>query len=619
MGELRGVLDEVGDELLRDAVELVGLGGGQGGPVVMGGGGAEGDCYVAHFVELAGQGGEGLVEGGKGGVGGHELVGDVTYVLTHGVELLGGLGGGGGVGYLHFGHEEVVAHAVVELLCQTFALGFDAVDVAAGLFELGLALLVAAYFTYGRYLERLCGADAGRPVPSAVSFDGVDYIPMPMWKTFLVQLLNIAGLGPIFGAVLGAAYGPVAFLWITFGGIFMGAAHDFIAGMISLRNNGASLPETVGTYLGNGVKQLMRVFSVGLMVLVGAVFLSQPASLIANRIDAPALSGIVFGDFSWLLLIVLGVILVYYIVATLLPVDKIIGRIYPVFGCALLFMALGLLAVLLFSGKYTIPEFTSFRNQIADAARFPIVPMLFTTIACGAISGFHATQSPLMARCLGSERQARPVFYGAMISESIIALIWAAVAMAFWNGVGGLNAAIAEYGGQAAVMVDAIARDTLGEVLAGFVIFGVVACAITSGDTAFRSARLIVADFMGVEQRSLRKRIYISVPLFAAGLVIIFCLPFQTMWSYFAWMNQTLAMVTLWMITAFLNRHGRNRWVGLIPATVMTYVCSSYVFVSPLMCGMRDRAAAYLLGGAVTLVLLIILIFKMRRDAKSLP
>ena len=305
--------------------------------------------------------------------------------------------------------------------------------------------------------------------------------------------------------------------------------------------------------------------------------------------------------------------------ATLLPVDKIIGRIYPVFGCALLFMALGILAVLLFSGKYTIPEFTSFRNQIADVARFPIVPMLFTTIACGAISGFHATQSPLMARCLGSERQARPVFYGAMISESIIALIWAAVAMAFWNGVGGLNAAIAEYGGQAAVMVDAIARDTLGEVLAGFVIFGVVACAITSGDTAFRSARLIVADFMGVEQRSLRKRIYISVPLFAAGLVIIFCLPFQTMWSYFAWMNQTLAMVTLWMITAFLNRHGRNRWVGLIPATVMTYVCSSYVFVSPLMCGMRDRAAAYLLGGAVTLVLLIILIFKMRRDAKSLP
>ena len=298
--------------------------------------------------------------------------------------------------------------------------------------------------------------------------------------------------------------------------------------------------------------------------------------------------------------------------------DKIIGRIYPVFGCALLFMALGILAVLLFSGKYTIPEFTSLENCIADPERFPILPMLFTTIACGAISGFHATQSPLMARCLRSERQARPVFYGAMISESIIALIWAAIAMAFWNGASGLNAAIAEYGGQAAVMVDVIARTTLGEVLAGLVIFGVVACAITSGDTAFRSARLIVADFMGLEQRSLRKRIYISIPLFAAGLVIIFCLPFEAMWSYFAWMNQTLAMVTLWMITAYLNKRGRNRCVGLLPALVMTYVCMSYVFISPLMCGMRDRAAAYLLGGALTLAILITMIFKMRRDAKSI-
>ena len=400
----------------------------------------------------------------------------------------------------------------------------------------------------------------------------------------------------------------------------MGGMHDFFSGVLSLRHGGESLPGLTGRYLGDGARRAMSLFTVALLVLVGAVFLSQPAEMIAARIDAPALAGAAFGNFSWLLLGVLGAILLYYVLATLLPIDRIIGRLYPVFGVVLLVMALGILAVLLLHpARYAIPELTSLHNFHGDAARFPIMPTLFTTIACGAISGFHATQSPLMARCLGSERQARPVFYGAMISESIIALIWAAVAMAFWNGVGGLNAAIAEYGGQAAVMVDAIARDTLGEVLAGFVIFGVVACAITSGDTAFRSARLIVADFMGVEQRSLRKRICISVPLFAAGLVIIFCLPFQTMWSYFAWMNQTLAMVTLWMITAFLNRHGRNRWVGLIPATVMTYVCSSYVFVSPLMCGMRDRAAAYLLGGAVTLVLLIILIFKMRRDAKSLP
>ena len=467
-----------------------------------------------------------------------------------------------------------------------------------------LTLLVAAYFTYGRLLERLVSIDPERPTPAQRLADGVDYVRLPRWRIFLIQLLNIAGLGPIFGAVLGAAYGPVAFLWITLGGILMGGAHDFMAGVISLRHDGTSLPETVGTYLGRGTGICMRLFSVGLMILVGAVFLSQPATLIAVRMDVPALGGTAFGNFSWLLLIILGVILLYYIAATLLPVDKIIGRIYPLFGCALLVMALGILAVLLFGGRYEIPEFTSFRNCIADAERFPIVPMLFTTIACGAISGFHATQSPIMARCVGNERDCRTIFYGAMIAESIIALIWAAIAMSFWGGVGGLNAAIAEYGGSAAVMIDTIARHTLGRTVATLVIIGVIACAITSGDTAFRSARLIVADFMGVEQRSLRKRICISVPLFAMGLLIIFALPFQTMWSYFAWMNQTLAAVTLWMIAAWLCDGGRRAgaWAAIVPALIMTYVCASYIFVSPLMFGMADRTAAYLLGGAVTAV-----------------
>lgn len=482
-----------------------------------------------------------------------------------------------------------------------------------------LALLVGAYFTYGRYLERLVRIDPQAATPCQRLYDGVDYVPLPRWRIFLIQLLNIAGLGPIFGAVLGAAYGPVAFLWITLGGIFMGGMHDFVAGVISLRRNGESLPETVGHYLGRGPKQFMRLFSVGLMVLVGAVFLSQPAELIVNRLDVPSLEGVAFGNFSWLMLLVLGIILLYYIAATLLPVDKIIGRIYPIFGLALLFMALGILCVLLFSGRYTIPEFTSFRNCIADAREFPIVPMLFTTIACGAISGFHATQSPLMARCMRNERESRSVFYGAMISESIVALIWAAIGMSFWGGVAGLNDAIAAYGGSAAVMIDVIARETLGPVLAGFVIFGVVACAITSGDTAFRSARLIVSDFLGIEQRSLRKRIYISIPLFGAGLLIIFGLPFQVMWSYFAWMNQTLASVTLWMIVAYFFRQRRGLAVGLLPALIMTYVCASYIFVSPLMFGMEHRTAAYLLGGAVTLLILLAMIFKLRRDhAQSL-
>lgn len=482
-----------------------------------------------------------------------------------------------------------------------------------------LTLLVGAYFVYGGYLEKLVKIDPAAETPCKRLYDGVDYVPLPRWRIFLIQLLNIAGLGPIFGAVLGAAYGPVAFLWITLGGIFMGAMHDFVAGVISLRHNGESLPETVGGYLGKGPKQFMRIFSVGLMVLVGAVFLSQPASLIVNRLDIPSLEGIAFGDFSWLMLIVLGIILLYYIAATLLPVDKIIGRIYPIFGVALLFMALGVLSVLLFSGRYTIPEFTSFRNCLADAKNFPIVPMLFTTIACGAISGFHATQSPLMARCMRNEKESRSVFYGAMISESIVALIWAAIGMAFWGGVEGLNNAIAQYNGQAAILIDIIARETLGPVLAGFVIFGVVACAITSGDTAFRSARLIVADFLGLEQRSLSKRIYICIPLFAVGLLIIFAMPFQVMWSYFAWMNQTLAAVTLWMIVAYFARQRRGLMVGLIPALIMTYVCASYIFVSPLMFGMQHRTAAYVLGGVVTLAILVAMIFKVRRDhAKGL-
>lgn len=469
-----------------------------------------------------------------------------------------------------------------------------------------LTALVIAYFTYGRYLERVAAIDPARSVPSETLFDGVDYVPMPRWRVFLIQLLNIAGTGPIFGAILGAAFGPVAFLWITLGGIFMGAMHDFLSGVMLVRNDGLSIPEVAGRYLGTGMRQFMRLFSVVLLVLVGAVFLLSPADILSGMV--PSVPHTVW---VWL-------ILAYYFVATLLPIDKIIGKIYPIFGVALILMALALLGVLLF-GPYRIPELTTLANAQLDPHSVPIVPTLFITIACGAISGFHATQSPLMARCMRNERESRSVFYGAMISESIIALVWAAIAMAFWGDVAGLNGAIAEYGGQAAVMIDVIANKTLGPVLAVFVIFGVVACAITSGDTAFRSARLIVADFMGVEQRTLRKRIYICIPLFALGLLIIFGLPFQTMWSYFAWMNQTLAAVTLWMIVAYLRHRGRAVWVGLIPALVMTYVCASYIFVSPLMLGMQNRTAAYLLGGGVTLAVLLAMIFKLKdNDAKGI-
>lgn len=477
-----------------------------------------------------------------------------------------------------------------------------------------LSALIAAYFTYGKYLERVCEISPENPVPSHSMYDGVDYIPMPQWKIFLIQLLNIAGLGPIFGALLGAAYGPVAFLWITLGGIFMGAMHDFIAGIISLKNNGLSLPEIIGKYLGNGSKIFMRIFSVLLMVLVGAVFMSQPAELIASNVDMPALETTAFGSTSWELLSILIMILVYYTLATILPIDKIIGRFYPIFGIALLAMAACILWVLLTNEKYIIPELTSLNNEIADPEKFPIVPMLFTTIACGALSGFHATQSPLMARCLTNEKQSRFVFYGAMIAESIIALIWAAIGMAFWGGVEGLNNAIAANGGNAAKLINIITDTTLGKSVAGVVIFGIIACAITSGDTAFRCARLIVSDMLGIGQKELKKRVLVSTPLFLCALIVIFALPFQTIWSYFAWCNQTLAVITLWCISSYLYKQRKPVIIGLLPALIMTYVCSSYIFVSPMMMGMQNRTAAYILGAVLTLAVAGVAHIKVRNE-----
>ena len=479
-------------------------------------------------------------------------------------------------------------------------------------FLICLTALVVAYFTYGRYLEKVCEINSSNPVPSKTHYDGVDYLPLPRWRIFLVQLLNIAGLGPIFGALLGAAYGPVAFLWITLGGIFIGAMHDFVAGVISLKNTGLSLPEIIGKYMGEGTRKFMRIAALLLMILVGAVFMSQPAELIAANIPLPALETAMSSNMSWEVFVVIILILIYYILATIMPIDKIIGRIYPIFGLAVLVMALGILGVLLFqSDKYVIPELTSLRNCIADAGKFPIVPMLFTTIACGAISGFHATQSPMMARCMTNEKQSRSVFYGAMIAESIIALIWAAIAMAFWGGVEGLNNAIAEYGGSAARMVNIISVETLGHYVAPFVIVGIVACAITSGDTAFRSARLIASDMLGISQAGLAKRILVSLPLFLLGVFIIFALPFQTIWSYFAWMNQTLAAITLWCITVYLAKHRKPVLIGLLPALFMTYVCSSYIFISPMMAGLENRACAYALGAVMTVAIASGIVFRL--------
>lgn len=468
-----------------------------------------------------------------------------------------------------------------------------------------LVLLVVAYFAHGSYLERVCKIDPKRAVPSQSLYDGVDYVPMSRWRTFLIQLLNIAGIGPIFGAIMGACFGPVAFLWITLGGIFMGAMHDFLSGVMLVRNDGLSISEIVGRYMGRATLQFMRIFSIILLILVGVVFLRSPASILGEMI--PSVS------YWWWI----GIIIVYYFVATLLPIDKIIGKFYPLFGAALIFMAIGLAGVILF-GDYSVPELSlsTLRNYQPNAEALPIVPTLFITIACGAISGFHATQSPLMARCIKSEGDCRSVFYGAMITESIIALIWAAIAMAFFHGPDKLAVALAQHGNSAAWVVNTISTSTLGIVGGVLAVLGVVAAPITSGDTAFRSARLIVADSLHIEQRSIPKRLMICIPIFAIGLVLNF-IDFDVVWRYFSWTNQALATVVLWTIVVYHRREGYNMWVALLPAIFMTYICSSFVFISDQFFGMENRTAAYILGGVATVALTIAMWVKIK-NTKSL-
>ena len=475
-------------------------------------------------------------------------------------------------------------------------------------FLICLALLIGGYFVYGKVVENTFGPD-DRETPAVKINDGVDYVVLPQWKLFMIQLLNIAGLGPIFGAMQGALWGPIVFLWITFGTIFAGAVHDYFSGMMSERNNGASISEISGIYLGGFMKNVMRVFSVVLLIMVGTVFAVGPAGLIVTLFKNGGSTGVVTTTLFWLV-----IVLVYYFIATFISIDKIIGKIYPLFGAALIFMALGLLGVIVF-GKYEVPEMTTFHNFQIDAHSLPIIPTLFITIACGAISGFHATQSPLMARCVNNERECRTVFYGAMIAESVIALIWAAIAMAFFSGADGLAAALAEHGNNAAWVVNTVSTTTLGVVGGILAVLGVVAAPVTSGDTAFRSARLIIADVFHIEQRSIARRLMISVPLFAVGVAITF-VDFDVVWRYFAWTNQALATVVLWTIAAYLYQRRANMWVVMPVAVFMTFICSSFVFVSGQFFGMENRPLAYGLAVVVTAALTVAMNYKFRRDGK---
>ena len=451
-------------------------------------------------------------------------------------------------------------------------------------FVVSLVALVLGYFIYGRFVEKMFGPD-NRPTPAVAKADGVDFIVLPGWKIFMIQFLNIAGTGPIFGAIMGAKFGPVAYLWIVLGCIFAGATHDYLCGMLSMRHGGANLPEIIGHYLGNTTKQVMLVFSVFLLIMVGTVFVFSPAKILGDMWE-PQYIVDNYGQYVFWI----AIIFIYYLIATMMPIDKIIGKIYPLFAFSLLFMA-GALMVMLFVKMPDIPElWESGLGNIGTSvfgSNMSVFPGLFITIACGAISGFHATQSPLMARCVKSEKMGRPIFYGAMITEGIVALIWATVAMYFFYDqptAGYLTIA----GGEAAVndapsVVNIICNDWLG--LAGGILalLGVVAAPITSGDTALRSARLILADFIHLEQKSIAKRLYICLPIFAAVIALLvwqIANPkgFGLIWSWFGWSNQTLAVFTLWAITIYFVRQRKAYWVTLIPALFMTTVCTSFLF-----------------------------------------
>lgn len=456
-------------------------------------------------------------------------------------------------------------------------------------FIICLAILILGYVFYSKFIERTFGADPDKPTPAYKFNDKVDYIPMPWWRVFLIQFLNIAGLGPIFGAIAGAMWGPVAFVWIVFGTIFGGAVHDYLSGMLSLRHNGLSITEIIGIYLGLTAKQVMRLFTIVLMILVGAVFITGPANILAGL--TPAYATMNF----WV-----AIIFIYYILATLLPIDKIIGRIYPLFGFALLFMAVGLISALFIKG-YQIPELTAenWHNFHYNSEQFPIFPMLFISIACGAISGFHATQSPLMARCIQNEKEGRKVFYGAMVVEGVVALIWAAIGMSFFGGVEKLNGVMVAHEGNAAWAVNEISNSLLGKFGGILAILGVVAAPITSGDTAFRSARLIVADVFKIKQGPIVNRLVITLPMFAVGFLLT-QINFDIIWRYFAWANQTLATVVLWTITIYLILNKKRYWITLLPALFMTYVVSSYILLAPE--GFSLPQSISYIGGAVITV-----------------
>jgi carbon starvation protein CstA len=476
-----------------------------------------------------------------------------------------------------------------------------------------LALLIAGFLVYGKFVERFFGANDTIPTPAIKKNDGVDFTPMATWKVFTIEFLNIAGLGPIFGAILGAMYGPWAYLWIVFGCIFMGAVHDYFSGMLSIRNGGASIPEIVGKYLGPGFQYFLRIFSLLLLIFVGVAFVSGPAGLLANLTQG--------GLHIWLY-----VIFTYYLIATLLPINKIIGRIYPFFGGALLLMALGVaIAIIMNSltGQLTVPEISlaSLRNWHHTPMENLIYPMLFIVISCGALSGFHSTQAPMMARTIKKESHGRIVFYGAMITEGIVAIIWATAAMSFFDGPDGLNSILQQDGHNPAWVVNTISTTWFGKWGAILAVIGVIAAPITTGDTAFRSARLTIADVFKLEQTSIKSRLWISLPLFAIGFLLS-QLEFAVIWKYLGLSNQVLAVIVLWTGAMYLAKKEKSHWMLSLPATFMTIVCLTYLLVAPSQNGglfltPTTGYAIGLLGGLLTFTTFLIRSKRIKKPTKA--
>ena len=483
-------------------------------------------------------------------------------------------------------------------------------------FFICLAILIIGYLTYGKYVEKVFGPD-DRETPATTMEDGVDYVILPEWRIFLIQLLNIAGLGPIWGAVGGAVWGPAVFLWITFGTIFAGAVHDFASGFMSMRNKGYSISEVTGKYMGKFMLNLMRVFSVVLLFMVGVVFAKGPAGLLTYLINPTGDSTSIFANSSvWLIIIV-----IYYFIATFIPIDKIIGKVYPLFGFCLIAMAIGVGGGIFIKGyAANIPEVWTVIGKGMHPAGTGAWPMMFISVACGAISGFHSTQSPIMARCCKSERQAHRVFYGAMVCEGIIALVWAAASIALFDIVDGkltgLQEAVAM--GQSACVYN-ICETTMGKVGVVLAMLGVIACPITSGDTAFRSARLTIADWFNIDQKDWKKRLALAAPLLILGYVVCH-LDYNTVWSYFASTNQILAMIVLWTAAMYLVKNGKSPWIAAAPAAFMSAVTMTCVFSSNLYLGKLFGAAAagvgYVAGVVLAVVFLAFFLYK-AKEAKN--